>query len=110
MKIVFDNFKTVQTAVRARELNPRWDDSFSFAYSTRYADCLARKFCVFEVYDHNNFSANALIGHAKVDLHTLATGCAAQELVVRDGRILTDAPQVPHDAVADLAATPEQAA
>ena len=86
MKIVFDNFKTVQTAVRARELNPRWDDSFSFAYSTRYADCLARKFCVFEVYDHNNFSANALIGHAKVDLHTLATGCAAQELVVRDGR------------------------
>ena len=35
---------------------------------------------------------------------------ANRRLVVRDGRILTDAPQVPHDAVADLAATPEQAA
>ena len=87
LKIVFDNFKTVQTTVKNRELNPRWEgESFTFPYSTRYADCLARKHLVFEVFDHNNFSANALIGYAKADLHSLAAGCAALELPIRDGR------------------------
>ena len=87
LKIVFDNFKTVQTSVKPRELNPRWEgEAFSFAYTTRYVDCLARKQLVFEVFDHNNFSANALIGYAKVDLHSLAAGCAALELTIRDGR------------------------
>ena len=87
LKIVFDNFKTVQTSVKARELNPRWEgEAFAFAYTTRYADCLARKHLVFEVFDHNNFSANALIGYAKADLHSLASGCAALELTIRDGR------------------------
>lgn len=35
---------------------------------------------------------------------------ADRRLVVRDGRILSDEPQTPHDAVADLAAMPEKAA
>jgi len=35
---------------------------------------------------------------------------AARRLVVRDGRILCDDKQVPHDAAADLAALPEKAA
>jgi putative ABC transport system ATP-binding protein len=35
---------------------------------------------------------------------------AARRLVVRDGRILSDETQAPHDAAADLAAMPEKAA
>jgi putative ABC transport system ATP-binding protein len=35
---------------------------------------------------------------------------ADRRLVVRDGRILSDEPQTPHDAEADLAAMPEKAA
>lgn len=55
-------------------------------YQTKYADCLSRKSVVFEVFDHNRFSSNELIGSCKVDLHTIATGCVTHELPIRDGR------------------------
>lgn len=89
VKIVFDNFQREQTSVKYKELNPKWEkEAFAFKYSTRYADCLSRKSVVFEVYDHNTFSANALIGFTKVDLQTVATGPISHELQIRDGRKL----------------------
>jgi hypothetical protein len=89
VKIVFDNFQREQTSVKYKELNPKWEnEAFAFKYSTRYADCLSRKSVVFEIYDHNTFSANALIGFTKVDLQTVATGPISHELQIRDGRKL----------------------
>lgn len=86
LQVNFDNFKQFQTSVKSRELNPVWQDTVSFTYSTRYADCLSRKSVVFEVWDHNTFSSNALIGTVKLDLHTIATGPITHELTIRDGR------------------------
>ena len=89
VKIIFDNFQREQTSVKYKELHPKWEnEAFAFKYSTRYADCLSRKSVVFEIYDHNTFSANALIGFTKVDLQTVATGPISHELQIRDGRKL----------------------
>lgn len=86
VKLNFDNFKTHETKVKPKDGSPTWPDDIAFTYSTKYADCLARKLFFLEVYDYNRFSAIETIGAARVDLHTLATGTVSHTLPLRDGR------------------------
>ena len=55
---------------------PIWPDVISFDYSTRYADVLDRKSLELTVYDRNKYSANELLGSARIDLGSLAKGSA----------------------------------
>ena len=84
IKFNFDNFKSFETQVHKKSLNPSFELKQDFYYETRYIQRLREKAIVIECFDKDKVGRDDFIGGCKLDLHTVATGPIHHELELRD--------------------------
>eukprot|EP00835_Amoeboradix_gromovi_P004870 NODE_410_length_9177_cov_0.515091.p1 type:complete len:568 gc:universal NODE_410_length_9177_cov_0.515091:7723-6020(-) len=95
IKFNFDNFKSFETEVIKKNLNPSFQLKQEFYYETRYIQRLREKTLSLDVYDKDIIGRDDFIGACKIDLHTLCTGPVHHELELRDirkhtGKVILD--------------------
>ncbi|KAI9137080.1 C2 domain-containing protein [Paraphysoderma sedebokerense] len=80
----FDNFKTFQTEVVPKNLNPEFKFETTFFYETRFPNRLHEKMFKIEVFDKDKYSSDDFMGSIEIDLHTLATGPVRHDILIRE--------------------------
>eukprot|EP01138_Halocafeteria_seosinensis_P011198 gb/GECG01011437.1/.p1 GENE.gb/GECG01011437.1/~~gb/GECG01011437.1/.p1 ORF type:complete len:804 (+),score=104.43 gb/GECG01011437.1/:1-2412(+) len=86
LDINFDNYKTFETEVVKKSLNPEWEEDVSFVYETRMAHKLHLKRLKIKCYNKSTFLSDSLIGKCYLDLYSVFTGPSTIRLPLRDGR------------------------